>query len=93
MNPPAHPDGIYSAKGEQYAVSYNQYLHTLLIHGVRSLLANGKDLPEWTVRLQARKPFNVAGVALANRQARLVWALLTHDRDYQKDYISQPPAG
>lgn len=71
----------------------DRYLRTLMIHGARSLLANGKNLPEWAVRLQARKPFNVAVVALANRQARLVWALLAHDRDYRQDYVSQPSAG
>lgn len=71
----------------------DRYLRTLMIHGARSLLANSKNLPEWAARLKARKPFNVAVVALANRQARLVWALLAHARDYQKDYVSQPPGG
>ena len=71
----------------------DRYLRTLMIHGARSLLANGKNLPDWAARLQARKPLNVVVVALANRQARLVWALLAHDRDYQEDYTSQPPAG
>ena len=29
---------------------------------------------------------NVAAVALANNNARIVWALLAHDRDYAADY-------
>ena len=33
-----------------------------------------------------RRNKNVAAVALANKNARTVWALLAHDRDYQADY-------
>ena len=37
-------------------------------------------------RLLERKHPNVACVALANRNARIVWALLTHKRDYEPQY-------
>jgi transposase len=33
-----------------------------------------------------RRNKNVAAVALANKNARIVWALLAHQRDYQADY-------
>lgn len=33
-----------------------------------------------------RRSKNVAAVALANKNARTVWALLTHDRNYESDY-------
>ena len=69
----------------------DRYLRTLLIHGARTVLINSKTPPEWAVKLAARKPFNVAVVALANRQARLVWALLAHDREDRKDHVSRPP--
>ncbi len=71
----------------------DRYLRTLLIHGARALLVNGKDLPDWTEKIKQNKPFNVALVAVANRQARIVWALLAHDREYRKDYVSPPPRG
>ncbi len=37
----------------------------------------------WLKQLLARRPKNVVAVALANKNARIAWALLAHDRDYQ----------
>jgi transposase len=66
------------------------YLRTLLIHGARSVLrvaARHADLTTtWLKRVQARRNANIAAVALANKHARVVWALLAHDRDYTPDY-------
>jgi transposase len=65
-------------------------LRTLLIHGARSVLrvaARHADLTTtWLQRGQARRKANIAAVALANKHARVVWALLAHDRDYTPDY-------
>jgi transposase len=36
--------------------------------------------------LIGRRHPNVAAVALANKNARIVWALLAHERTYQSDY-------
>jgi transposase len=62
------------------------YLRTLLIHGARSALRAAGDKPDrllrWAVTVQARRGTNVAAVALANKMARVAWALLAHDRDY-----------
>ena len=66
------------------------YLRTLLIHGARAVLTNAKAPPEWTVRLAERRPVNVITVAVANKTARTIWALLAHDRAYQADFVSQP---
>ena len=66
------------------------YLRTLLIHGARSVLTNAKSPPEWAVRLAARRPLNVVIVALANKTARTIWALLAHNRAYQANFVSQP---
>jgi transposase len=33
-----------------------------------------------------RRNYNVAAVALANKNARIVWALLAHDREFEADY-------
>lgn len=64
----------------------DSYLRTLLIHGARSALRLAGDKPDrllrWARKLQERKGANVAAVALANKMARVIWALLAHDRDY-----------
>lgn len=65
------------------------YLRTLLIHGARSVIMHGKQHDAWLTRLLARRPFNAAVVALANKMARTIWALLAHGRTYQKGYAAQ----
>jgi transposase len=63
------------------------YLRTLLIHGARSaiLAAQRKATKEdcWLGKLLLRRNPNVAAVALANKNARVVWALLAKDRTYR----------
>jgi transposase len=68
------------------------YLRTLLIHGARSVLCHAKAPTPWQTGIQARRPANVAAVALANKMARTAWAILAHGRAYQKDYESVKPA-
>lgn len=65
------------------------YLRTLLIHGARSVVrvVQGKAGETWLHKLIGRRNANVAAVALANKNARIVWALLARDRDYQPDYV------
>lgn len=41
-------------------------------------------LPEWVAGLVARKSFKVVAVALANKNARIIWALLTRGGVYQR---------
>jgi transposase len=68
------------------------YLRTLLIHGARSVLINAKDPGAWVEQMKQRRHSNVVTVALANRIARTIWAVLAHDRPYQKGYVSVKPA-
>jgi transposase len=62
------------------------YLRTLLIHGGRAVLkvAGKKDDPRscWLQNLCSRRNKNIAAVALANKNARIAWALLTKKTDY-----------
>ena len=62
------------------------YLRTLLIHGARAVLFHrirgATDSESWLMKLLARRNGNVAAVALANKNARIVWALLAHQREY-----------
>lgn len=63
------------------------YLRTLLIHGARAVIryAEGNGKHDWLHRLLGRRHKNVATVALANKNARIVWALLAHDREFRSD--------
>lgn len=67
------------------------YLRTLLIHGARSVLARTKEPVPWIEQLRRRRPDNVVAVALANKLARTIWALLAHGRIYAKDHVSVRP--
>ena len=64
----------------------NRYIRTLLIHGARSLLKNcGKKkdkLSLWLQSLIERRGFNKAAVALANKNARILWAMASHKKEY-----------
>lgn len=68
------------------------YTRTLLIHGARSVLCHTKLPTAWQKEIQARRPANVAAVAMANKMARTAWAILAHGKAYQKDYVSAQPA-
>lgn len=66
------------------------YLRTLLVHGARAVLRVADRKPNyeasWLAGLLKRRHPNVAAVALANKNARVVWALLRHDRTYDARY-------
>jgi transposase len=63
------------------------YLRTLMVHGARSALRTAKSkedrFSQWAVRLAERSHPNVAAIALANKTARMAWAMLRHGTDYQ----------
>jgi transposase len=67
------------------------YLRTLLIHGARAVINRRREPEPWLQKLLARRPPNVAAVALANKMARTIWALLAHERTYDKDHVSTRP--
>jgi transposase len=62
------------------------YLRRLLIHGARTVWRYRQRDPDfaqtWLGRLAKRRPTNVALVALANKRARIIWAMLYHGRAY-----------
>ncbi|UIF89143.1 IS110 family transposase (plasmid) [Cupriavidus necator] len=67
------------------------YVRTLLIHGARSVLFHAKHVGAWAEQMQKRRPANVVTVALANKMARTIWAILAHDRPYKQDHVSAQP--
>jgi len=66
------------------------YLRTLMIHGARSVVANAKHkddrLSRWVTNIANKKHPNVAAVALANKTARMAWAMLRNETDYDPDF-------
>lgn len=66
----------------------DRYLRALLIHGARSVVcraSNKKDKrSQWINDIRYRGGMNKACVALANKNARIVWALLAHNAEYRK---------
>jgi len=65
----------------------DRYLRTLLIHGARAVLsrAAGKTdaRSQWIGRMRERRHPNVVAVALANKNARIIWSLLSKDQEYR----------
>ena len=63
------------------------YLRMLLIHGARAALrvAGKKDdrRSRWVIDLKHRRGENVAAVALANKNVRTAWAMLTKGEEYK----------
>lgn len=67
------------------------YLRTLLIHGARSVVYRAKAPSTWLQQISQRRPPNVVIVALANKIARTIWAVLAHERAYDKEHVSEQP--
>lgn len=74
----------------------NRYLRTLLIHGGRAAVyaARRRSDPRsiWLNRLRETSCANVAAVALANKNARVAWAMLRYGEDYRASRAHRPSA-
>jgi transposase len=87
----------YSTGGKQklYGISKrgNVYLRRMLIHGARSVLFRVKydtgGFGQWVRRLAQRAPSNKVVVAIANKLARIAWAVLSSGRDYRHQPMRQ----
>lgn len=79
----------------------NRYLRCLLIHGARAVVkeavrrsgqaadatyVKSDKLSQWIQRLVTQRGYNKAVVALANKNARMAWAMLTSGSSYQADF-------
>ena len=69
----------------------NAYLRSLLIHGARSTVYAAKHkedrLSQWVKNIAERRHPNIATVALANKTARIAWAMLTNGTDYTPEFM------
>ena len=82
----------------------NVYVRTLLIQGARSTLQSARRvepsrasrLQRWIIDLHARNGYHKTLVAIANKHARMLWAMLAKDEHYdaaawQRHPMHQPP--
>jgi transposase len=70
----------------------NEYLRRMLLHGARSVMMqverNSSALGAWITDLSKRKHHNVTAVALANKMARIAWAMLTRGSHYSASQLA-----
>jgi transposase len=77
--------GTISKKGDVY-------LRRLLINGAQAVLNSKRARTDrWIARLLQTKPRLVVAVALANKMARIAWAVMVRQTEYQRDF-RRPPA-
>ncbi len=65
----------------------DRYVRRILVVGAHAVLKRARQQPEkypWLTQLLARRPFKVVAVALANKMARVAWALLAKGGTYYR---------
>lgn len=93
LTPKEHSSGLRRRLG---AISKrgDTYLRTLLIAGARSVLLSGHRtkrphrLQQWALEVERRRGRNRAAIAVANKLARIVWAVATRGDDFRKAAVS-----
>jgi len=85
LPPPSHPD----RRAPGISKRSNRYLRKNLVHGARAVLPKlaerGTPIGRWHRDLLARQHKNVVVVALANKLARICWAVLSGDRGFAEE--------
>jgi transposase len=74
----------------------DDYLRTLLIQGAKSAVMTAHKrsdrISQWLVQLKERVGWQKAVVALANKNARILWAVLTRDATFDPNHVPEAPA-
>ena len=72
------------------------YLRTLLIQGAKSVVLTHREpsdpISRWAQRLRERCGWQKAVVALANKNARILWAVMTKDKRFDVHHVSSYPS-
>jgi transposase len=82
----------YSSGGKEKLLGISKrgdrYLRCLLIHGARAAVTRSKNLPDkkatWLKSVEERRGRNRATVALANKNARIMWAMMVNKSEYKQ---------
>ena len=87
LTPQQHSSGGKNRLG-RISKRGDKYIRMLLIHGARAALNAAKNKEDgrsrWVKNLADRRNKNIATVALANKNARIAWAILSRGEDYRK---------
>jgi transposase len=71
------------------------YLRTLLIQGAKSAVMTASKrtdaISRWLVQLTERVGWQKAAVALANKNARILWCVMTRGDKFDPNHVPQPP--
>jgi len=81
----------HSSGGKQVLLGISKrgdrYLRCLLVHGARAVMSRRKHLPTkkglWLKALEERRGRNRTTIALANKNARVLWAMMARQEDYK----------
>lgn len=69
----------------------DRYIRRLLVTGMTARLRQTKVNPDrvnpWAKDLLSRKPPRLATIAMANKTARIVWAVLTKGEEYRQPIV------
>ena len=92
LTPRAHSSGGKERLG-RISKAGNRYLRRLLYLGAMAQISarrghregSAGQAPDWLDRMLARKPVKVVAIALANRMARTIWALIRRCDSYRTD--------
>jgi transposase len=88
LTPREYSSGLKHRRG-RISKRGDSYLRMLLVHGARSVLCHAKKakrhdrLRSWALELQSRLRHNKAAVALANKMARIAWAVWKRDKTFE----------
>jgi len=66
----------------------NQYLRRLFVQGARAVMQHRSCLSAWLAQLTARTHQNITIVALANKLARMAWAVLAKNEVYRPPILA-----
>ena len=71
----------------------DRHLRTLLVHGARSILSRAPGRTDrrsrWVVATRERRGWNIAAVALANKNARTAWAVLARGTEFDAGHVGR----
>ena len=90
LTPRSHSSGGKERLGRISKMG-NSTLRSLLILGATAVLGHVRhkaDVSKWLAAILARRPFKVVATALANKMARIIWALLTKGGIYRKSGLA-----
>jgi transposase len=73
------------------------YLRTLLVQGAKSVVntahTRADPISRWVLALKERSGWQKAVVALANKNARILWAVMTRGERFDRHHVSVKPGG